>query len=238
MIVTAQDMYQFFLTELNKEFTGSVFPDEFERLINTVQIDFVENRYYNVEMSEKRIDDLRILMVIDEVIFNTGPNIAGQEVFLLPYNPNGFVTTPKNPTGTNHGYMFLLAVAFKLQYVKNKCGLTGLSEVIKSKPMRSDKRHEVKRDPFNRPTDERVYYQESGDRLILYTGTSSYGAEAHIDYLRYPRDISILSNPNVDCELPLHARQEMVRMAVKRKLEEIQSPRYQSNTIENNQVIT
>lgn len=238
MIVTAQDMYEFFLTELNKEFTGSVFPDEFEKLINTVQIDFIENRYFNVEGSQKRIDDIRTLVIVDEVVFNTGANIAGQEIFALPYDPNANVVTPKNPSGTNRGYLFLMAAAFKINYVNNICSLTGVSELLKAKPMRADKRHEITRDPFNKPTDERLYYQESGDTLLLFTGTSSYGTEVHIDYIRYPRDISVTGSPNVDCELPLHARQEIVRMAVKRKLEEIESPRFQSNTVENNNVIT
>jgi len=234
-IVTSADMYNAFLTELNKEFTGTVFPDEFQQIINHVQIDYVQNRYFNVEGTEKRIDDLRTLVVVDETILNTGANVAGQELFLLPYNPNANVVTPKNPSGQNNGYMFMLACSLKLQFVNSPCGNTGISELRKAKPMRSDKKYEILRDPFNKPTEERLYYQVTGDSFVVFTGTQSYAVEAHIDYLRYPRKIELVNN-QVDCELPLHARQEMVRMAVTRKLEEIQSNRFQSNTIENSKV--
>jgi hypothetical protein len=235
-IITAQDMYRAFLVELNKEVTGTVFPDEFEGIINHTQIDYIQNRYFNVEGTEKRTDDLRMLTVIDETILNTGAPVAGQELFVLPYNPNANVVTPKNPSGTNNGYMFMLAVGLKLQYVNSPCKYTGVSGILKSKPMKSDKKYEILRDPFNRPTEDRLYYQITGDSFVVFTGTQSFVTEAHIDYVRYPRKIQLIGTP-VDCELPLHSRQELVRMAVSRKLEEIESRRFQTNTIENNQVI-
>src|SRR3972149_10343470 len=175
VVVTGQDMYDALNEGLNKEQTGTVFPDEFEILINKSQIEVIENRYFSVEGTQKRIDDLRELMVLDELVVNTGPAVAGQEIFLLPYNPNANVITPKNPSGTNNGYLFMLAAAFQIQYLNSPCNSTGLSLLIKAKPMRSDKRYEIVRDPFNRPSEERLYYQINGDQVKLYTGTQSFG---------------------------------------------------------------
>lgn len=235
-VVTVQDMYDLMLDELNKENTGTVFPDEFERLINSSQLDYVTNRYYNVETTEKRTDDLRTLTILDETILNTGLPVAGGELFLLPYNPNANVVTPKNPSGTNHGYLFMLAVSLIVQYQNSPCAYSGTSGLLKAKPMKSDKKYEIIRDPYNRPTEDRLYYQITGDSFVVFTGTQSFATAAHIDYIRYPRKIEIV-NATVDCELPLHARQEIVRMAVTRKLEEIESRRFQSNTVENSKVI-
>lgn len=236
MIVTAIDMYNATLDGLNKEKTGTVFPDEWEVLINESQMNYIKNAYAKVEGTEKRIDDLKEITILDEIINNTGANVAGQEIFSLPYSSTGFVTTTKNPSGTNHGYLFMLRCGFKIAYVGNKCFSGTSAKYLKSKPMRADKRGEIERDPFNKPTDERLYHELSGNNIVLFTGTSSYGVQASIDYLRYPRKIEIVNTP-VDCELSIHARQEIVDMAIRRKLEQIESRRYPTNINENKSVV-
>src|SRR3990170_5880385 len=124
-IVTAHDMYDALLDGLNKDQTGTVFPEEAELLLNESQLEAMVNKYEQAEKTQKRIDDLRTLEVIGEIIVNTGPALPGQEIFALPYNPNVNVVTPKNPSGTNKGYLFLLRASFKIQYVSNVCGYTG-----------------------------------------------------------------------------------------------------------------
>lgn len=236
-IITAQDMYDAVLDGLNKNQTGTIFPDEFDLLINEAQLETVVNKYEQAEKTQKRIDDLRTLEIIGEIIVNTGASAPGGEIFALPYNPNVNVVTPKNPSGENKGYLFLLRASFKIQYVNNSC-YTGISEWLKSKVMRSDVRDEIARDPFNKPTDERLYHQTTGDTLILFTGGQSFGLSANIDYLRYPRDISVTTSPNVDCELPLHMRKEIVDIAIRKRLELIESQRYPTKVNENRNVIT
>ena len=237
MIITAQQMYDAVLIGINKEMTATLFPEEFNDLINKSQYEVIRTRYENVEQTQKRIDDLRSLIVLDETILNTGLPVAGQEIFQLPYSDTGFVVTPKNPSGQNNGYMFMLRCSFKLQYVNNKC-FTGISQdFIKSKIMNSDKKDEIVRDPFNKPKDDRLYYQITGNNFVIYTGTQSFGVSSSIDYIRYPRPIDIISIVNVDCELPIHIRQEICEVAVRKYLENIESQRFQSNTIEQNKSV-
>jgi hypothetical protein len=234
MIISAADMYNAFLQFLNKEKTGTVYPEEFNVLINAAQMEFIKNRYTKVEGTQKRIDDLKEITVLQEIITNTGTLTPGGEIFLLPYSATGFVVTPKNPSGTNHGYLFMLRTGLFIQYVNNPC-FTGVSTMLKAKPMTADKREEIMRDPFNKPTDERLYYELNGQQFNVYTGGQSFALRASIDYLRYPSDIDVILN--VDCELSIHARQEIVDIAVRKKLEQIESPRYQSNTVENRNTI-
>lgn len=229
-IITARDMYDYILSEIHKEVTSSVYPEEFESHINKAQHEYVENRYSQAEQIQKRIDDLRMLVAID-LIPNTGglPGTQpGGEVFDLPYNPNALVTTVGNPSGENHGYLHLLNVGFRLAYIGSTCGLTGISDhYIKARPLPSDKEYEIVNDPFNKPTDFKLYYQIIGNRLRLISNGKSVGFEAKIQYLRYPREIQLV-NAQVDCELPLHARKEICDIAVRNIIEKIQSPRYQT----------
>lgn len=227
MIVTVTDMYNYLLEAYNKEQTGTIFPAEFEYLINAAQLDVVKNRYAEAEFSQKRIDDLRVLLEGPTVLPNTGNNVPGEELFDLPY--------VENPgSGQDHGYLFLMNVAFKLEYVSDDC-YTGTSSWIKSKPMRTDRELEIERDPFNKPTSQRLYHSQQGYVIKAFTGSQSYASEARIMYLRYPRYIE-LDQTLVDCELPVHIRQEICDWALRKRLEQSESPRYQTNLIEGRQV--
>lgn len=240
MLITAQNMFTMFLDLLNKEETGTVTPAEFNRLINLAQEECVKNKYHEAELTQKRVDDLRVLEVRD-VLPNVGVNQPGGEIFELPYSETGFVTTPGNPNGDNHGYMFLLNVAFRIQYVNNKCKHTGISKPLKTKRMTADKEYEIESDPYNKPTDERLYHKMIGHTIRCITGTESFGVEAHIDYLRYPRKINVPvpnASQDVSCELPLHIREEIVRIAVRKKLGIFESPRYQQSIAEDAQSIS
>lgn len=240
MLITAQNMFTALLDLLNKEQTGTVTPAEANRLLNLSMEELIKNKYKEFELTQKRVDDLRVLECRD-VIANTGVNQPGGEIFELPYNETGFVTTPGNPNGDNHGYMFLLNCGFKIQYVNNVCGKTGISKALKSKRMTADKEYEIADDPYNKPTDERLYYKMLGHTIRCITGTESFGVQAVIDYLRYPRSINIPvpNAPNdVPCELPLHVREEIVRIAARKKLGIYESPRYQQSIAEDSQSIT
>lgn len=241
MLITAQNMFTHFLDGINKESTSTVSPTEFNRLINNAQDECIKNKYYEVQLTQKRMDDLRSITVYGETLINVGANTPGGELFELPYNETGFVTTPKNPNGDNHGYMFLLACGFQIQYINDKCKRTGISEILMAKPMKSDKRWAIQNDPYNKPTNDRLYYDLTKDNILCITGTQSFAVKAVIDYLRYPRQINVpngSANIDVPCELPLHIREEIVDIAIRKKLGIYESPRYQQKVIEDSQSFT
>lgn len=221
--MTVAEMFTYVQEALNKEATGSIFPEEFEVLINAAQLEKVQNVYAEFEATQKRIDDLRRITVGPVSIPNTGTNVAGQEIFQLP-----IVGSPA--PGQSRGYMFLLSAGFKIQYVESNCG-TGVSSVLKGKPLRRDKRYEIANDPYNKPKETRLYYIIDSDQIRLYTGGSSYGVEAVVEYLRYPVKIELVFN-TIDCELPEHMHKEICDLATRKYLEQTQSPRFQTTTIE------
>jgi len=240
MITSALEMYKYFLDGMNKEKTTTVTPDEFNRLINVCEVEWIKNKYSEFELTEKRIDDLRILEIRD-VIPNTGTPAPGDEIFILPYNAVTNVNTPGNPSGTNHGYMFMLNVAWKIQYINNECCEDSVSKWIPSRTMKANFEWEIQDDPYNKPQDNRLFHKIIGNQLELYTGTESYGLECRIDYLRYPRMINVPTPSlpiDVTSELPLHTREEIISIAIRKELGRIESPRYQQQLVENSQTIT
>ena len=219
MIVTSRDMYVAVLDAINKENTGTVFPDEFNRLINEAQMDVVKNRYLDVERTQKRIDDLRELKTIQSLL-------PVGNTFTLPYT-----LTPATPG--DHGYMFMLDARFKLNYVNNVCGLTGISDLLKARPLKSDFKTQILLDPYKRPADDNLYYEIIGTQLLLVNGTSSTANSAEIEFLKYPHDIELDVRDSI---LSVHLRQEIVDVAARKYLHRTQDPRYQSAHVENQNV--
>lgn len=217
--MTVAEMYEYTQEVLNKEATSSIFPEEWEILINASQLEKVQNVYYEFEMKQKRMDDLRVLVAPPLSVPNVGQPVAGFERFELP-----FISNPTS--GQSHGYMFMLSVAFKVQYVKNDCE-EGISPPIKGRIMRRDKRYELAKNPWLKPSDRRPYYYLSGNDIFLETGTDSYGVEAILEFLRHPTKIELVSG-TVDCELPPHMHKEICDLAARKYLEQTESPRHQT----------
>jgi len=220
MIVSALDMYIALQDGINKVMTSSIDYPEGERLLNKAMMEYIKNHYYSEEETQKRIDDLRTLRA-ESIVSPSSLN-----TFALPYNE------ASDPIG----YLFMLTVTFKLHYVNNNCGLSGDSDWLASKHLRTVYKNVIERDPYYRPTDLRLYYEIIGQNVILQTGTQSYGIACKMEYLRYPKSIG-LTIPQ-DCELPVHARQEIVDIAVRKYLEQVTDPRYQTNVVDQKNVIT
>jgi hypothetical protein len=219
MIITAQDMYQAVLDGIFKTKTGTLYPAEFDRLINRVQLEYIINKLQQEEENQKRTDDLRELRIITTNIAPNGPNS-----FPLPYTPS---TSP-------YGYLYALAVNFKLNYVNNVCGLTGQSGYISAKTLKADwNQYQLGKDPYNKPSDAKLYYKIVGDNVIMINGNSqSTGAFMEIDYYGYAPDISVEASPNVNCVLAIHCRKEICDIAIRKYLEETGDPGYQTKSLE------
>lgn len=214
-------MYNYTIEVLNKEVTSSVYPDEWEVLINASQLELVQNKYNEIDAFQKRIDDLRVLVVGPDVINNSGTNTPGGEIFSLPYIQNPL-------PGGSHGYMFMLSVAIRRTTTN---GLCDTNEWIKAKPLKRDKRYEIEKDPWNKPSINRIYYFLSSNNMKVSMGDGAIASQARIEYLRYPINISLSSNTT--SELPAHMHKEICDLAARKYLEQTESPRYNTNFQEN-----
>ena len=216
MLNSTLEMYNATVDGTNKHRTEILTPAKWNRLINLAQLDWCRDRIVGAEVAQKRIDDLRMIYVVSDIA-NTNDT-----TFPLPTN-----------------YMRLLSLAFKIEYINNVCGLTGISDwLYQTKVMKSDNRNVIKRNPFRKPSDAKIYQRQIGNTIVIDTGTSSKAKMMHIEYFRWPVDIFYnVSNPgdtgipatgSVNCELPTEQRQEIVDYAVRIYIERVQDPRYRS----------
>ena len=240
MLDTTIDMYKSTLQGVKKESTTVLPISVWNSLINESQEILTRSKAREVELTNKRNDDLEILRVVTDGVNGRPPAIlpVATNKFPLPINLAwGQTIYPK--------YLSFLNVMFKLTYISNDCE-TGTSDWLNTKIMKSDNRPITMRNPYRKPKDNRLYYEIINGHINLITGTSSIGQSMRLEYLRKPLKIFLdvtlagammadLPNPNytantgsVNYEFTEFQRQEVVDIAVRTYLERITDPRYKS----------
>ena len=106
MLLTTEDNYKYFQDGIKKEQTSTVKPFLFNRIANDAQDIWLSEKVTEIEINQKRIDDLEVLRLVTDGIFifrdtNANPitetvlyplkpiEIGGviQPIFILPVNP-------------------------------------------------------------------------------------------------------------------------------------------------------
>ena len=234
---TTRAVYERFLDKIKKESTGIVPPIAFNRIANDGQEEWLELKLLEIEKNQKRIDDIRVIRPVPLPIIGA----SGSKTFPMPDG----VTVSDAITGTTlPKYHRFLSVAFKITYVNNVCGLTGISDWIRDvHVLRSDQRNWILTSPRRKPNDSKIYYDMKGGTITIETGTSSTAYRMEFDYVRPPRMIFFdSSNPNVEdptvsytagagCvnfEFPNRQKDEIIDRMVSMHLERLKEERYRT----------
>ena len=239
-VTTYTELYDYVLEGINKEETGSLTDAEFEILINDSQYEYLTTRAEQVELGQKRIDDLRSLKRQETVLPIPQPGNTLDFEAVLDGAGNPLVELTPTVAG-RHGYFRMLNVAVELSYLNNPCYSDGVQSPElwhKTKPANSDKLLEIRRDYYNRPNDERLYYDfrstaTSRTVMEVITDTDSTANRVRLEYLVHPRTILRTNTGIDDIDLPLHARREVCEVAIRKYIERSESKRYRSQLIEN-----
>jgi len=211
----ASSVYDYFLAE------------EVDFWLNRAQERYIKQRLYGqtdpkglgFEGNVKRMDDLRMLISVD---YTDGvqPNSAVDFVnFDLPID-----------------YMFL--VNARVTFHVNHCGeQVDAQDPEATRDLRiveQDKVYQHQQNPFAKTRAEYPLAIVYDDEIRVYQDSEKFILKTlHMDYLRQPVDITL--STSVDCELAEHTHHEIVDLAVKSIIEAIESPRYQTTSIEQQQ---
>lgn len=212
-------MHREFLLRLDKVETSSLpefLPEEIDQILNAAILRFTKLRYSvnNVykagfEELQKRTEDLKELVKTTDF---TPTTVVGEtNVFSL------------NLQGQADWMIYLRGRA---QVNKPNCQ----SYLASIDIVQQDDLETVKGDPFNKPDQYNVVgYFEAG-KLYLLTDGSFTIPLAKLTYLSYPVVVvhPDTGNPQVDCNLSRHTHDEIVELAVKIALNQIESPREQT----------
>lgn len=210
-------------------------PEEIDVLLNNTQDKLIEQRAYGnnpkrqgVEETQKRVDDLRDITV--------------------NYNASTGSFLPQTTANKPHGRFVRLPVDYR--HALNEevtistvdCTGTSVLKRVRVVPVTHDRYNQIIADPFNAPYDEmviRLPYQKTTivnttiGIFELITDSNSTLVTYHLRYLKTPvrmRYGTTYSTPTTDvqCELAEHIHREIVEEAAREYLENIESPRFQT----------
>jgi hypothetical protein len=90
--------------------------------------------------------------------------------------------------------------------------------VVRNRLSQSDDIYKLLEDPFNTTTTSSPLTTISGNSIFTYSNKSFLVKETTIDYIRYPKTISLTADPaNYEtdvCELPVHLHKEIIQLGV------------------------
>ena len=202
-------------------------PEEIDLWLNMAQDRLVKTRYggnnlyrKGFEESQKRTDDLRT--IVRQAV------LSPQSATILN-KPNGFPFNVPNSPSTNDVYWF--SIQEEVNILVTDCNNVQTATRLPVKAITHDQYNKIIRDPFNKPDSTEVVrlFSEGQIEVISPIGMPT---SLIIRYVRKPQRIDLANS--VDCELPDHIHSEVGDTAIQMALENIESVRTRSNTIELN----
>ena len=207
---------------------------EVNKAINKfIQLKYGKNNIYGkgFEESQKRIDDLRTLLVDKPLKCKY---IADSINSTFMYKSEVF------PEGYRHLIKIVGEVAHRsdcrilpLDHQQQLADIPEDIKVSKQVMMKFSQQDDVFNslvDPFNTTKLDKPIFSVEGDNIIIYTNDIFIIEKVKLTYIKNPSVVSLsLGN---SCELPIHTHQEIVDMAIGSILEVIGDPRYQTHQSE------
>lgn len=227
--MTVQEMH--YAVDQGLQKIGSAVYDQFlageiDFWLNRAQERFIKQRLHPVSDPKqlgfsktiKRLDDLRLVITAD---YTDGvvPDAAVPFVnFDLPID-----------------YMFLVNARVTMHV--SHCGAaptTQDAEVEREvRIVEQDVAYQHLQNPFAKSLPEAPLTIIFDDTVRVFQGEKFLLKTLHLDYIRTPVQINLSSS--IDCELAEHTHHEIVDIAVKTMIEAIESPRYQTTSVEQTQ---
>lgn len=195
-------------------------PEEIDLVLNLMQDRVIIDRVFpesdekklGLEETQKRLDDIRVLIVDD---------------YSDKTNPIQYPTRKDVSFGLPRNYKHRLST--EVVFLDYSCG--GQERVRKLTIEKHTDAVDHKSNPFARSNPDGVVKGTMSKNFIRIPQTESITVIGFkMAYVRLPREISL--SLGQDCELPQHVKNDIVTLSIKHILEQIESRRYQSNSVE------
>ena len=233
------------VAEMHREFKisydiidSSAYPElldaEIDFYLNEAMNRFIKKRYdknnlyrKGFEEMQKRTEDLKALVVSRFADVVAVPSYTSIGDLVYRADVSALFDDIGHTTASTDKYMFYLKMSVDTcsDVGATCCGWNRVNLV------QHDDLSTVARDPFNKPSDVYpIVFFEDQD-IFIWTGKTAIARNVLITFLRTPLAIS-LGNYGVPlqvCELSDHTHKEIVQMAVQITIENLQSPRVQTN---------
>lgn len=224
--MTARQVYEYALIELNKKQAPSLLLEDYIYFINKVIQQFVNKKYNPYDLNQQIDDDLAVLRVLD---------------FAISLSLNGSYYSGLLPSATNDEppYLHMLNCKVVFQVAKTfGCYKIGDSFEKPASRLHSSAARRVEDNHYFQSSYKNPYFYRDGVNLEIRSGKTDLmiPVTAYIDYLRIPASVT-LTQDEIDevvdnsqiLEFPEYVCQEILNDLVKLLLENSSDPRLQTN---------
>ena len=217
--VELQTSFKVGMNKVDTQYSKSYEPEEIDLFLNQAQEKIIKTRFESqnnfrikaFEGSQKRIDDLRVLVKRASLVPTTTANVNEYTVTL--------------PTD----YLFYISSVGKIEcgstFIPGGSGSTDTNIVEIYNAAHADF-NRMKKDPFNKPDYKRLLIEFETNKIYLYGEAGFFPIKYDLTYLRYP--VKITGTGTVTSELPTHIHQEIINESIAIAVENAQDPRYQT----------
>lgn len=210
-------------------------PEEIDFWLNNAIRKFVKTRYsgnnpkgQSFEETQKRIDDLRPLLSKYFAVNDQGTMGILADGSLVYPNSYYIMLPIEDSTYGGEDYWITIQEEVTISYSSSSYN-AGIVECT----------HDEYRQKIEDPFSEHIIHYGKAKPLRLYLGDyvylitdGTYVLEDYIlTYLRKPAEVQVTATA-VDCDLPEHTHDEIVKLTVDMMLENIEQPRYRTHTVE------
>lgn len=197
------------------------YPDLLEEqkdyFLNEAQRRLVKIRYREFDQTQKRKDDLSVL--VKTIVLPVGTSTTLDDFKSYKVNLQ---------LALSNGDKYLFYLKGNAQVSNSKCK----ARYVPIRKVEIDDLDNVLEDPFNKPSIEEVVATDEDGGLVLWADLSFNISNLRLTYLKQPRTMDIFSS--VDCELSEEVQSEIIALAVQLALENVESGRLQSKaTVDN-----
>ena len=200
MLVTAEDMYRYFLQRVRKERTVVITPVQWNEFINPIFLDWVKTKLPDREFTQKRIDDLQTILIRKRI-------------------DSTAVGEWDNP----EDYMFGMYAEFQKKRV------TQGEDPVPGKILRADQRVVFRRNPYRQPKkNEYMYFETRENKLFAVDLLSNDFEVLYLGYYKYPEQVIYSETNSSNGSFGPQQNKEVMDLAVTNYLEVISDQRIQS----------
>jgi len=173
--------------------------EEKDKFLNIALKEYVKTRYKAFEVNEKRREDLRPLIKTS----------------------SGTTATVNLAAITD----FWLSLSLQTTITFTECGTT-YSITSSVTPIQHDDYLKIKDDPFHKPTDRTPLYLDYSTYMTIFSDTVP--TTWTLTYLKFPLVIDANATPGTSSDMPLHAQDEIIELAVRKAMVGTENPAYQA----------
>lgn len=243
MLSNGSEIFEAFLEGVRKSRTTTIQPDIFTNIWNIWGLlNWIKSRpvfIEGAEMTEKEIDDFAMLRHIVQIspydainpdLFKLPDGTARTDIIRLDVfsgalPPIGGTVFPK--------YRRALTIHFKLDYdtaTSQECSLTGRSDWLGSKPLKSDNESVAMKNTYTKAKDSRLRYQRIRQYIkFVRTTTMSQPLYMKLDYFAYPNWMEYSNGAfNYTPEFGEEQIAQILDLAIITYLERSKDPRWQT----------